>query len=317
MRTTFIDVDREILKRHFIVESVQARGVRAVMKLAFGIARCDVALAWFASVYSFFLVFLSKVLGKGSLIIVAGVDASKDKEIHYGIWLSPWKSVFVRAALRRADRVLVVDPFLGKEVVRLAQYDGHNVSTLPFGFDATYWKPKGPKEHVVLTVAACRSIWTFRKKGLDKLLEAARLMPDGRFIIVGVSQEVQTRIRPTLPPNVSVFPFVDQTSLLEQYQRAKVYCQVSYTEGLPNALCEAMLCECIPVGTMRGGIPTAIGDTGVLIPYGDVPAMVDAFRTALTMSDEEAKKARRRIVEQFPLGRREAGLVSTIRELLS
>ena len=41
-------------------------------------------------------------------------------------------------------------------------------------------------------------------------------------------------------------------------------------ERLPNALhCEAMLCECVPVGTRYCGIPTAIGDTGLYVPYGD------------------------------------------------
>jgi glycosyltransferase involved in cell wall biosynthesis len=103
---------------------------------------------------------------------------------------------------------------------------------------------------------------------------------------------------------------------LKYYQKAKVYCQVSYHEGLPNTLCEAMLCECIPVGTNRSGIPTAIGDVGIIIPYGDIDAMVKAFSLAIELPEETGKKARQRIIENFPSERRQRELASIIDSLL-
>jgi len=57
---------------------------------------------------------------------------------------------------------------------------------------------------------------------------------------------------------------VPDEELIKYYQKAKVY-QLSEYEGLPNALCEAMLCECVPAGTRYCGIPTAIGDTGMCL----------------------------------------------------
>ena len=51
---------------------------------------------------------------------------------------------------------------------------------------------------------------------------------------------------------------IERARLLEYYRRAKVYCQPSRREGLPGALCEAMLCGCYPVVTGTGGMPEAV-----------------------------------------------------------
>lgn len=316
LQTSFINVDRKILERHLQVIPLIARGVPAILKILFAILRSDIVLAWFASTYSFFLVFFSKFFGKPSIVIAAGVDVAKDKEINYGIWLNPWKAKLVQYALRHADRVLVVDPFLGSEATRLADYDGKNIVFIPFGFDSNVWKPSGQKEPFILTVAACEDIWRLRKKGIDRLLDAAKVMSETRFVIIGLRSELLHSIQMMDLPNVMILPFIQQEVLIRYYQRAKVYCQVSYTEGLPNALCEAMLCGCIPVGTTRGGIPTAIGDAGILIPYGDVAAMIEAFQAALAMSPQEGLKARARIIENFSMERREDGLLKNIAELL-
>jgi glycosyltransferase involved in cell wall biosynthesis len=56
-------------------------------------------------------------------------------------------------------------------------------------------------------------------------------------------------------------------------------------EGLPNALCEAMLCGCIAVGSDVQGVRTAMGEHGFLVPYGDVAATCDAIRKALAADD--------------------------------
>jgi hypothetical protein len=84
-------------------------------------------------------VFISKLLRKKSVVVIGGVDASKDAEINYGIWLTPWKAFLLRHAYRRADRLLAVDPFLQREAARLAGYDGENILTVPTGYDPEQW----------------------------------------------------------------------------------------------------------------------------------------------------------------------------------
>ena len=314
--TPFIEEDALIFSRHTRMEQQIARGLKALLRIPGGVQRSDITLSWFGSVYAGYTVFLARLMGKKSIIVVAGEDASKDREIQYGIWLSWWKSMILRYAFRHADRLLVVDPFLEKEAMRLAEYDGGNITCIPFGFDSDAWKPGNHKEDMVLTVAACHDKRRMRKKGIDKLLAAAAELPRVRFLIIGINARLVPGMRDDAPPNVELIPYVPRTELRGYYQKAKVYCQPSYTEGLPNTLCEAMLCGCIPVGTIAGGIPTAIGDTGYLVSYRDQPALVQALRSALAAPAGDGLKARQRIEKEFTVERRERALLSVIQELV-
>lgn len=313
--TSFIKEDYTILEKHFALNKIIGCGFIHIIKLLFSVPKADVTYTWFASVYSAFVVFFSRLFGKKSVIVIGGVDVADYREINYGIWLSWWKSKFVRYAIRNADKILSVDPFLIAEAKRLANYDGKNIVYLPTGYDYNFWKPEGKKEDIILSVGACEDEWRMMKKGFDKLIEAAVELPDIQFKIIGIKEELFKQIKPHLPKNVEVIAFVEPETLLKYYQRAKVYTQVSYTEGLPNSLCEAMLCECIPVGTNRGGIPTGIGKTGFIIEYGDIGAMKEAFRNAINLPSETGKKARHYILDNFPINKRESSLTAIIQDL--
>jgi len=312
--TPFISEDLTLLRKHFDVDHLKTLGASAPLKIIAGVRRADLTFTWFASVYSFFVVQTAALFGKRSIVVIGGVDAARVPEIGYGIWLSPWKAILVRNALRKAFRVLPVDPSLGREVARLAEYDGENIRWVPTGYDASFWTPRGPKERHVLTVAACHDEGRLKAKGIDFLISCARRMPGTRFVLVGLMSPVIERVRVDAPANVEIIPFANREDLLRQYQRARVYLQPSMTEGLPNSLCEAMLCGCIPVGTRVGGIPTAIGDAGFLVPYGDVEKTTAALETALGADGVAGQKGRERIASEFTLERRERALLEIIGE---
>jgi glycosyltransferase involved in cell wall biosynthesis len=316
LRTPFIRHDEALLAERYRVTPLIAKGAAALLRIPVELLRHRMLFVWFGSVYAGYAVFLAKHLGRKSVVVVGGVDAAKEPDIRYGIWLNPWKSRFVRYAFRNADRLLVVDPFLQQEVIRLARYEGSNILYVPTGYDPAVWRPGTVKEELVLTVAACHDRWRIKKKGVDKVFEAAREMPGARFRLIGLQQQLLSEIRPTVPPNVEVIPYVPQQQLLSHYQQAKVYCQPSYTEGLPNSLCEAMLCGCIPVGTIAGGIPTAIGDAGYLVEYADQDGLVSALRQALASPESVGLKARERVAQEFTVQRRRQALYTVIDELI-
>lgn len=311
--TSFIKEDLNLLRKHFAVEHLTTSGISSVLRIPSAVRTADVTFTWFASVYSSFVVFFANMANKKSIVVIGGVDVAKYPEINYGIWLSWWKSILVKYAIRNADKVLVVDVFLKAEAMRLADYAGTNIEYVPTGYDANAWFPSGTKEPFVLTVAGCESVERMKVKGIDFLLSAARELPDVRFVVVGIANHLIDSVRATASANVELIPFVDQKELLDYYQQAKVYCQPSYIEGLPNSVCEAMLCECVPVGTNVGGIPTAIKDIGVLVPYGDVRELREAIQKALRASDNVGQAARSYIAETFSLQRREDALLRIVR----
>jgi glycosyltransferase involved in cell wall biosynthesis len=309
----FIHDDLDVLEKHFMVRRRIGHGIFHVIKIILSALSSDVIFCWFASVYASIAVAAGNFVGVKSIIVVGGVDVAKEKDLDYGLWLSPWRARLVRYALRHASRVLVVDPSLEKDATRLAEYGGENILYLPTAYDGLYWKPLDVKEPVVLTVATVWDKRRVRLKGIDVLIDAAQKLPAVQFSVVGVDPVLQPGLRP--PKNVTFHGPLERKDLLPLYRRAKVYCQPSLREGLSNTLCEAMLCACIPIATDVGGNPTAVGDTGILIPPGNSEALVAAIQEALVMPEGVGAKARARIVALFPKEKRERELIRLVKEL--
>jgi glycosyltransferase involved in cell wall biosynthesis len=312
--TPFIQEDLSHLRRHFEVEQLLTLGPLAPAKIFAAVRRADLTFTWFASVYAFCVVQAAGLFGKRSIVVVGGVDAARMPEIGYGIWLNPWKAALVARALRKAWRVLTVDQSLNERLCRLARYSGENIRVLPTGYDAAFWVPDGRKESEVLMVAACHDRPRFLAKGVDLFIACARQMPETRFRLVGLGPDLAKATGGSLPANVELLPYLPREELRRVYQRAKVYCQPSRSEGLPNGVCEAMLCGCVPVGSMVGGIPTAIGKSGYLAPSENIEGLVAALRSALSAPESAGIRARDRITAEFPRERRERALVDLVNE---
>jgi glycosyltransferase involved in cell wall biosynthesis len=313
--SSFIDEDIRILRKDFFVKTVITSGWTTPFLFLRELFNAHLSFSWFASVYSSILVFLTRLLRKKSILVLGGVDVAKEKALSYGIWLSPWKSVLVRYGLTHASLVIAVDGFLRLEAMKLAHYDGVNIRIIPTGYDPEFWTPSGKKEPRVLMVASSPNETRVRLKGIDVFLRVARLLPSTQFEIIGLGPDVVSSLE--IPLNVECSSFVPIELLLHSYQKSKVYCQLSYREGFPSSLCEAMLCECIPIGSNVGGIPTAIGDAGFLVEYNNDNQIAEAIRQALASSPESGKKARDRIASHFNQRQREDALKKVIAGLLT
>jgi glycosyltransferase involved in cell wall biosynthesis len=318
----FVRDDLDHLKDLFQVDFYQpklfflpkkGRSPLLFFKLFFKVMRSQVVLCWFANVDCFFACLFAKFLRKRFIVVVGGVDAAYQPEIDYGYFTKRSTQITASFVYRFADVIAPVDSSLASNLQHYLPFDiSDRVVVLPTGYDSRKWSPSSAsKKRLVLTVGAVN--WSnYRRKGFQTFIETARAMPTVRFVLAGKFADscADTLREQGLPPNLEFAGFVSDEDLLHHYQQATVYCQLSKFEGLPNALCEAMLCECFPIGTQVCGIPSAIGETGVYVRYGCVSDCVRAIKFALSLG--RCSAARRRIIDAFPQRLRKRGLVHII-----
>jgi glycosyltransferase involved in cell wall biosynthesis len=73
---------------------------------------------------------------------------------------------------------------------------------------------------------------------------------------------------------------------------------------------------CVPVVTRAGALPEVVGNTGVYVDSTDPAVLATGIRHALALGDERRRRARDRILAEFPLARRREGLYTVLREAL-
>jgi glycosyltransferase involved in cell wall biosynthesis len=316
--------DLELLKKHFDVKVVDFnlnfRGdplstVATLFWIGYGTFWADLTFSWFADIHALWAVRLSKIFGKKSVVVVGGYEVAMKPEIGYGAALNQRKARAIRYVLNNASKVLAVDDSLKTDAIKNLGADGKNIQTIHTGHDYEKFKPRGEKERLILAVGFMGYEGP-RRKGLDVFVKAAHHLSDVDFVLVGGSSDNSMQdLKKMASPNVCFAGVLSHDELIKFYQRAKVYCQLSLHEGLPSALCEAMLCECVPVGTRIGGVSTAMGNTGFYVPYGDSLATARAIEKALI--SDKGMDARERIKSMFPLERREKELLAVIHALLT
>lgn len=267
--------------------------------------------------YAPFVVTMAKLFRIKVVVITGGYDTTYVPVIDWGEMKTWWKRVAQRYALSLVDLVLAFSDFSKADVLRYAR--PKRIKTLYFGVDTERFKPSGKKEPLVLTVCYQVNASTLIQKGIRTMIESARSIPEAQFVINGKvsDEEAMIQVRKAAPSNV-IFndKFTTDEELLQLYQRAQVYVQVSAHEGFGIANIEAMSCGCIPVATNATALPEVVGDAGFLVPFNDVPATTEAIRLALR-SSELGNKARTRIVEHFTPDTRERPFLAEIRALLA
>jgi glycosyltransferase involved in cell wall biosynthesis len=278
--------------------------------------RADVSISWLGSTYTAAMVLGARLARKRSIVILGGVDVAFEPQLGYGLWNNRWKARLLRYALRHASAIYVVADRLRDDLRARTGWSCDEVKTMPTGYDPAAWLPGYPKQKGVLSVAACDTPERFRIKGLDLLVEAARRLPDLPFTLIGVDPGLPASLGITIPSNLTLLPSLDRTALAGHYADALVYCLPSRREGLPNALCEAMLAGCIPVATDVGDVASAIDGAGYVVPSGSVDDLESAVRLAITLPEIEGLRARRRIAERFTSAQREKKLIAAVRTLL-
>ena len=275
------------------------------------VSRSHRVICWFSDYHAFLPLLVAKFFTRRSLLIVGGFDAVSDPVNAYGIFYKKGiRQYLARWNYRLADCIWVVDESLQKGCPH--SYKRSRISSgienwvpevkpkievVPTGYDPEYWKRtrnKTPK--TVLTVANLTSEQVIHRKGIPMFIEMARACPEWVFTIVG---DLDNRIANafTIPSNLQVYGKKNPEELVAIYSRHSYYFQGSRVEGLPNVLCEAMLCECIPIGQRAFGIERAIGQTGVV--FDEKPAPKAYKKMLEEAATKQGSACREQIIKAF------------------
>jgi len=313
--TSFIEKDLEMLGKQYKVNPLRFKRLRDVLKLFEAVRKADMTMVWFGKLHAFFAVLFSKILRKRIIIIAGGDDVARQTSLGrpYGIFGHPVKKWFGRFIFSHADRVIAISEYNYQEVLANTPVLPEKVILIAHGFDLGLFFRREDinKEDIVVTVGTidAENYW---RKGFYLIKDIARLLPKISFYIIGPHHgDVIKKLERGRPDNLFFPGPLYGVELVAMLSRAKVYLQLSEWESFGCALAEAMLCECVPVVYRGTALPEVIGDAGLYVECFEPKIVAQTVEKALQSTDL-GPCARERIVEKFPLKKRQEALLKEV-----
>jgi glycosyltransferase involved in cell wall biosynthesis len=233
-----------------------------------------------------------------------------------------------RVALAGLSALARLNARVGRHYVVLSQHltdvvrshGGHlPVSVIPvYGVDTTRFAPSAePRADLKAALGLPRDrplvFFSSRiapEKDAQTLLAAVRRLADGGWPVHllhrsgGHRDFAAAAERFGLGPSCTATPASHPDALPPDYRAADLCVQASRAEGLGFSPLEALACGTPVVAAAVGGLRETViaGETGWTYPPGDVVALADAMRDALTHPPEGARRAargRRLVQERF------------------
>ncbi len=262
-----------------------------------------------------------------SAVVIGGYDAVAIPQIGYGAFANRWMKHAVAWSYRLTDRLIPVHDSLIQDTViygtskpelrgiRAYVKNLKTPSTTVFnGYDSNdvfHANDRDEYDKRVITIAAgCAEDRRKILKGVDVFLEAAEISKDFEWIIVG-------DVLKDVPQNVKCYAALPQTKLAELLRTSSVVVQASLSEGFPNALCEAMMCGCVPVVSPVAAMPEIAGGFGEILKNKSARELSEAVGRAHQMaSASHALKMKDHLMRNFSLEKRKLALLKIIADLL-
>jgi glycosyltransferase involved in cell wall biosynthesis len=341
-QSTFIRLEERILRRIGSLTSIYIRQDQGRIAYAKGlISMClrllfaptqSIVLIWFADYHSALATAICSIRKLKTLIFVGGYDAVSYPELGMGVFTHRYRSMAASYALRRCSLIVSNHEALIRSSNTYYNPRGHlegvqnlvpKLSTpCKTVYNAVSYQGvvdlSKTRQNRVIAIGTTPRFMDIVNKGYDLLFDAAKSMPDIVFIIVGIRKqwhgELQKKYCVESIHNLQIVDYLPQAQLIPLLETSKVFVQASISEGMPNALMEAMLCGCIPVGSQVSGIPTVIGEFGYLLDNRDPLLLQKAIKQAL-ISEYSPHDISSWIKDNFSFDKRLASLRELIENL--
>ena len=264
---------------------------------------------------------LGKMFNTPVYIVIHGTGAAAIPSIYYGNLRKKLLKLFCKLSYQNAKQILPVSESLMK--TKNTYYSDNEESyqgilnhfptlktkytVIPNGIDTSFWNRDAIRKEENSFVAVFNDS-QFVLKGGDIILESAKKFPNYSFYIIGCNRPKNIEC----PKNLHFLGFQNKQTLKEYYSKCQFHFQLSIYEGFGVAICEAMLCECIPIGSSVNHLPNIIGDTGFILEKRSSMELQTLIEKATTLSNNEKKNlgvsARLRIIENYSQSNRQKSL---------
>lgn len=219
-----------------------------------------------------------------------------------------------RLLLRRMDAVAVLWPGAGERVRALYGVPAERIHVIPNGVPAERCpvpdadtraaaRRRLGLPHDAPVVAVVSTLGPEKRVG-DAIMAVAAL-PDAHLLVAGDGPDraaLERHAADQAPERVHFAGMLPGPA--DALAAADVLVLPSRTEGMPGVLIEAGLSRVTAVATDVGGVAQIIrdGETGLLVPPGDVWGLTAALGRALAERDRLGRAARRHCLASFEIG---------------
>ncbi|MCK3683750.1 glycosyltransferase family 4 protein [Maribellus sp. YY47] len=324
--STFVKTDFDILSAKFEVEKYQYKPVKGLYKnalefikqmfyLTVNIRKFDAVYIWFGDYHSFLPVLFAKVFRKKSFLVIGGYDVARIKHLKYGVFTSKLRGFFALYSMNNCTVNLTVSKYVERKVNWIAKKANTELIYNCVTLNKDIAKDGIEKEDLTVTVGIIEKEQTFYIKGIDTFIEVARLLPEYKFLIVGLNWEKLAHLLKDLPANITIKGKVPHEELIAYYQRAKIYCQLSRSESFGVALAEAMYFGCSPIVTNVGGLPEVVNVYGFKTKR-NISSIANTIDRTITNHDSKIESIATFIQTTYSIERRNLLLTDIISRTL-
>lgn len=221
-----------------------------------------------------------------------------------------------KLAMLKIDRVVAVSEDIRQRVIRERKLSPEQVVTIHYGVDVEKFTPERQvlkktdigvsDDHLIVGTVGRFDHPKGHKYLIDAVPEIVQKFPKVRFVFAGdgpLRKEVEQQINKLgLNDYFILLGFRrDVKQLLGVFD---LFVLPSLSEGLPNAILEAMACSKPVVATAVNGVVEVVEDdvTGFLVPPKNSSEMAKAIIKMVKLSDEMkgmGKRGRERVIKHF------------------
>lgn len=201
------------------------------------------------------IIFANKLAKKHKKPLICGVHES-DITVLTKLWYKFYFKRQMLNAYKNAEKIACRSPILKEKLCKMLPDLTGKTFVAPSGTAFTSGSSKRATNEKI-SVLTCAQL--IKRKNIDKLIDAIKMMPDYELKIIGEGAE-SNKLKKIKSENIKFLGRVEHKKVLAEMEKSDIFILPSIGETFGMVYLEAMSCGCITVGTKGEGIDGILVD---------------------------------------------------------